>query len=248
MIIETKDLHKDYGRHEVLKGMNMAVPEGGAYALVGANGAGKTTTIRIFLNLIAATSGEALVLGQSVRHLTPQILREIGYVSENQILPKGLTIAVWLDYLRPLYPRWDTTLEKDLVTSFNLPVERRIGTLSHGMRIELAMTAALAFRPKLLILDEPFSGVDAVFRDELLDGLLRQAEDTTILISSHELSEIERIVTHVGFLDNGRLLFEQSVDDMNARFREVHVTLNGEAKLPPSDQQAFPRGPSSLRG
>jgi len=232
MIIEAKDLHKNYGRHDALRGLNLSVPEGSAYALIGANGAGKTTAIKIFLNLIAANSGTATVLGVETSRLTPRMLAQIGYVSENQSLPAKLTVAAYLDYIRPLYATWDAALEKEFLDGFRLASDRRIGDLSHGMRIELALTAALSYRPKLLILDEPFGGVDVVFRDELLDGVLRQAQDTTILISSHELSEIERFVTHVGFLENGKLRFEQSVDDMNARFRDVRVVLNAEPVLP----------------
>jgi len=232
MIIEVKDLHKNYGRHDALRGLNLSVPEGSAYALIGANGAGKTTAFKILLNLIAAQSGTATVLGVESSRLTPRTLAQIGYVSENQVLPGRLTVAAYLDYIRPLYATWDAALETELLNGFRLSGERRIGDLSHGMRIELALTAALSYRPKLLILDEPFGGVDVVFRDELLDGVLRQAQDTTILISSHELGEIERFVTHVGFLEKGKLRFEQSVDDMNARFRDVRVVLNTEPVLP----------------
>lgn len=232
MIVAAKNLRKSYGRHEVLCGLDLSVPQGSAYGLVGANGAGKTTAIKIFLNMIAASSGEVAVLGVPAARLTPRTLAQIGYVSENQALPAGLSVAAYLAYIRPLYSGWDAALEKELLDGFRLPLDKRIGDLSHGMRIELAMVAALAFRPKLLLLDEPLAGVDVVFRDELLDGLLRQAGETTILISSHELSEIERFVTHVGFLESGRLLFEQSVDEMNARFRSVRVTLKDGQGVP----------------
>lgn len=234
MIIAAKDVHKSYGRHEALRGLDLSVPEGSAYGFIGANGAGKTTAIKVFLNVIAAGSGEVSVLGVPAHRLTPRVLSQIGYVSENQGLPAGLTVAAYLDYIRPLYDRWDAALEKELLNGFSLPANQRIGALSHGMRIELAMVAALAFHPKLLVLDEPFGGVDVVFRDELLDGVLRQAGETTILISSHELGEIERFVTHVGFLESGRMLFEQSTDDMNARFRQVRVILGGQPVVTPS--------------
>jgi ABC-2 type transport system ATP-binding protein len=113
-----------------------------------------------------------------------------------------------------------------------LPRERRIGDLSHGMRMKVALACALPFRPKLLVLDEPLSGLDSLVRDEFMAGLVRQLEDTTVLISSHELSEIEGVATHVGFIEAGRLLFEESMTGLIDRFREVHVTLDREAAPP----------------
>ena len=233
MTIAARNIVKRLGGLEVLRGLNLSVPAGSAYAFIGANGAGKTTAIKIFMNLITADGGEAFVLGVESRKLSPRELARIGYVSENQVMPAGMTAASYLDYLRPLYASWDAALETELLASFTLPGERRIGDLSHGMRIKLALTAALAFRPALLVLDEPFSGVDAAVRDELLAGLLRQAGDTTIFVSSHELAEIESLVSHVGYLENGMLLFEDTVDSMNARFRGVRVVLEGAAEVPP---------------
>ena len=110
-----------------------------------------------------------------------------------------------------------------------LPLERMIGDLSHGMRMKMALACALPFRPKLLILDEPFSGLDPLVRDEFMEGLLEQAGEMTVLISSHELGEIDGVATHVAFLDEGKLLFEESMSDLTGRFREVRVTLADEA-------------------
>jgi ABC-type multidrug transport system, ATPase component len=232
VILKTVDLWKRYGRHEVLTGLSLSVPQGSAYAFIGANGAGKTTTIRILMNLIRAEVGEALVLDCDSRALNPQVLSRIGYVSENQRLPSGLSVGAYLAYLHPFYPGWDGALEKELLAQFELPQESRIGDLSHGMGIKLALTAALAYRPELLVLDEPFSGIDPLVRDELMEGLARQAGDTTIFISSHELSEIEGLVSHVGYLEGGRMRFEEAVEDMNARFRQIDVILQGDARLP----------------
>jgi ABC-2 type transport system ATP-binding protein len=227
-----QDVWKHFGSHAALKGLNLAVPEGSAYALIGANGAGKTTTIKLALNMIAPNSGAAEILGIDTRRLGPALLTQIGYVSESQALPQRMRVGDYLGYLRPYYPTWDGDLETSMVRRLQLPLGRRIGDLSHGMRIKVALACALPYRPKLLILDEPFSGLDALVRDEFMEDLLMQAGEMTILISSHELAEIEHVTTHVGFIDAGKMLLEDSMTDLNARIREVRVTLEGSAVLP----------------
>ncbi len=231
-MLRMQDVWKRFGSHAALKGLNLAVPEGSAYALIGANGVGKTTTIKLALNMIAPTSGAAEILGIDTRRLGPALLTQIGYVSESQALPQRMRVGDYLGYLRPYYPTWDGDLETSMVRRLQLPLGRRIGDLSHGMRIKVALACALPYRPKLLILDEPFSGLDALVRDEFMEDLLMQAGEMTILISSHELAEIEHVTTHVGFIDAGKMLLEDSMTDLNARIREVRVTLEGSAVLP----------------
>ena len=231
-MIHVRDLWKKFGRHEALRGLNLTVPEGSAYALIGANGAGKTTTIRTLVNIEEPTSGSVTIMGIDSRRISPRELSQIGYVSENQELPARLTVADYLDYLRPFYPTWDRDLETAMRAQLRLPSDRRMGDLSHGMRMKMLLACALPFRPKLLILDEPFSGLDPLMREELMETLLGQAGETTILISTHELGEIEAMATHVAFIDEGRVLFEQSMSDLTERFREVRITLDSEARPP----------------
>ena len=231
-MIQVNDLWKKFGRHEALRGLSFSVPKGSAYALIGANGAGKTTTIKVLMNILEPSRGTAAMLGIDSRRISPRELNRIGYVSENQDMPERLTVAEYLDYLRPFYTNWDRDLEATIRRQLRLPPERRIGDLSHGMRMKMALACALPFRPELLVLDEPFSGLDPLVRDEFMDGLLGQAGETTILISSHELGEIDGVATHVAFIDEGRLLFEESMGDLTARFREVQVTMEREARPP----------------
>lgn len=232
MIINTTNVCKRYGRVEVVRDLSLQVPEGAAFALVGTNGAGKTSTMRMLLNIIQPDAGTATVLGRDSRSLQPQDFRQIGYVSESQVLPERLTIAQYFDYLRALYPNWDKGLEKSLRRHLDLPADRALGKLSHGMRMKTVLVAGLAFRPRLLILDEPLSGMDTLTRDEVVEGLLEQADETTILISSHELAEIEFFTSHIAFMDKGRLHFQESIESLHARFRDVHVTLSAQKKLP----------------
>jgi ABC-2 type transport system ATP-binding protein len=220
-VIETHDLVKSYGRFGALHGLNLSVPQGSVFALVGASGAGKTTAIKILLNIIAPSSGRATILGVDTRAIRPGVLAQIGYVSESQALPVRLRVGQFFDYLRPCYARWDPELEQQLRAQLRLPAGRRIGELSHGMRLKLALACALAFRPTLLVLDEPFSGLDALTRDEMIGEFLREPRETSILISSHELDEVERLATHVAFLDEGRLLFQGTLPELREHARTV---------------------------
>ena len=232
MIIQSEALNKSFRRHDAVRGVSLAVPEGSIYALIGANGAGKTTTIKTLLNVLTPTSGRAEVLGVDSRRLSPREFSRIGYVSENQELPQRLTVGAYLDYLRPFYPTWDKSLERSLVSELQLPLGRKIRDLSHGMRMKASLACALSYRPQLLLMDEPFSGLDPLVRDELMERLLQQADEMTVFLSSHELDEIEGSTTYVGYLENGRLLFQESMAALSGRVREVRVTMNHEAGIP----------------
>jgi ABC-2 type transport system ATP-binding protein len=232
VIIETHHVAKRFGRFEAIEDLSLSVPEGSVFALIGPNGTGKTTTIRMLMNILRPDRGDITVLGTPSRRLTPRDFARIGYVSESQQPPEGLTLAQYFDYLRQLYPTWDRSLEQALREQFELPPARKIKHLSHGMRLKSLLVGALAFRPKLLVLDEPLSGLDTLVRDEVVNGLLQQAADTTILISSHELTEIETFTTHVAFMQNGRLLLQEAIETLQSRFRQVSVTLSALKDLP----------------
>src|SRR5579863_2752096 len=242
-MIHVENLWKRFGRFEALRGLSFDVPEGSAFAMIGANGAGKTTTIKVLMNILEPTSGSATLLGVDSRKISPRELGQIWYVSENQDMPSRLTVEEYTRYLRPFYPTWDRDLEASIARQLRLPLGRKIGDLSHGMRMKMALMCALPYRPKLLVLDEPFSGLDPLVRDEFMEELLRQAGEMTVLISSHELGEIDGVATHVAFLDEGKLLFEESMSDLTGRFRKVHITLEAEAARP----DAVPRGWMDVR-
>jgi ABC-2 type transport system ATP-binding protein len=232
--IQTHGLVKRFGSTEVLRGIDLNVFEGSIYALVGANGAGKTTMIKVMMNILRATSGSASVLGIASSELEGKGFTRIGYVSENQELPDGMTVAAMLDYMRPFYPQWDRALEAQLVRQFDLPLDRKLKNLSRGMKMKAAFASSLAYRPSLIVLDEPFSGLDPLVRDELIEGLLERAPETTIFLSSHDLAEIESFASHVGYLDGGRLLFSDEMSVLSNRFREITITLEAPTPLPAS--------------
>lgn len=236
LALETDRLCRQFGRTRVLDDLTLTVEPGSVYALVGANGAGKTTTVKVLMNIMPPTSGHASVFGTDSRQLGPRDFQAIGYVSENQEMPDWMTVEAFMAYLRPFYPRWDDARARALLSAFHLPADRKLKHLSRGMRMKAALASSLAYHPKLLVLDEPFTGLDPLVRDEVVEGLVECADETTMLISSHDLAEIESFATHVGFLDRGRLQFSEEMTTLSQRFREVEVTLGTRAALP----QAWP--------
>jgi ABC-2 type transport system ATP-binding protein len=248
--IQTEALTKRFGRVHALAGIDFCVPQGAVFALVGPNGAGKTTLIKIVMNIFRASSGIASVLGVDARKVSGKVLASVGYVSENQQLPGWMRVGSFLAYLRPFYPTWDNRLEAQLVQNLDLPLDRKLKQLSRGMRMKAALASALAFRPKLIVLDEPFSGLDPMVRDELGKALLERTVDSTIFLSSHDLAEIEGFATHIAFLDSGRLLLSEEMASLSARFREVELTLDAPAAVPlnlPSTWHQFSTSDSAAR-
>ncbi len=230
--IRTESLTKKFRNVEALRGLDLNVPEGAIYALVGPNGAGKTTAIKVLMNIFEPTSGRAEVLGVESTRVAGRVFASIGYVSENQELPGWMRVDALFAYLRPFYPTWDRDLEAEIVRQLGLPLDRKLRDLSRGMRMKVALASALAYHPKLIVLDEPFSGLDPLVRDELIEGLLERAAEATILLSSHDLAEIESFASHVGYMEQGRLLFADEITSLAERFREVELTLAVPSALP----------------
>lgn len=236
-MLKLDNVWKRYGSHGAVRGLSLDVTEGSAFALIGANGAGKTTTIKLLMNILQPDEGQAQVFGVDSRNLTIRELARIGYVSENQKLPAALSLAEYLAYLRPFYRTWDRDLEAKVLKMLRLPVDRKISQLSHGNRMKAALACALCYHPELLILDEPFNGLDPLIRDEFMEGVLHQAGQMTLFISTHDLSDIETFATDVAFLSEGQLLFQEGMDSLMQRHRAVNITLDDDvlpATLPAS--------------
>ncbi len=231
--VETADLAIRFGGNRVLDGLNLSVTEGAVYGLVGPNGAGKTTTLKILMNLLRPSAGRATVLGRDSTRLGAEDFTRIGYVSESQRLPPWMTVREFLDYMKPFYPDWDDARRDVLLQRFDLPGNRKLKHLSRGMLMKAALASSLAYRPRLIVMDEPFSGLDALVRDELIEGLLENADGATVVLSSHDLAEIESFASDIGYLDGGRLLFSEEMASLRGRFREVLVCLDAPRPLPP---------------
>jgi ABC-2 type transport system ATP-binding protein len=233
-VVETQELTRRFGRSEAISELSLKVNEGSIYAFLGPNGAGKTTTIKVLMNLLEPSAGRANVLGVPSTKLRPAELGQIGYVSENQELPTWMTASDLFAFCKPLYPQWDGALCSELLRRFDLPPRQKIRSFSRGMKMKTALIASLAYHPRLLILDEPLGGLDPLVRDEIVEGMLELVGkgDWSVFISSHDLSEIEHLADHVGFIREGRLIVSEDAATLKQRFREIEVTLTEPRPLP----------------
>jgi ABC-2 type transport system ATP-binding protein len=248
-VIETHELSKQFRNVIALDRVSLCIPEGSIYGILGPNGAGKSTLMDILVNLQQPTSGSGTVLGVDSRDLRDRHFASVGYVAEHQEFPDWMTIRFLLGYLKPFYPNWDDARANELLHQFGLPPERKLKNLSRGMRMKTYLTASMAYRPNLLILDEPLSGLDPLTRDELIEALVESATETTVVVSSHDLTELETFASHVGYLSEGQLRFSEELTDLTARFREISVTLDqpGEPDPWPSNWICQETGTGSVR-
>jgi ABC-2 type transport system ATP-binding protein len=233
-MITITDLHKRFRKTEAVAGLSLEVPEGQVTAFLGPNGAGKSTTIKCLLNLHRPDSGNATILGVDSRKLGPAQFTQIGYVSENMELPLWMTVKQFFDYCRPLYPNWDKAFESQLLTQFDLPLTTKLKDLSRGMRMKAALLSSLAYRPKLVVLDEPFSGLDPLVRDEFIRGLLEltEQEGWTVFVSSHDIEEVQRLADRIAIINRGQLALDETSDSLQSRFRAVEIVLPDQARAP----------------
>ena len=230
--LHTDHLSKIFRRVDALRDLTLEVPEGSVFALVGPNGAGKTTAIKTLLNIHQPTSGRAELLGVDSRFLGADQLARIAYVSENQQMPEWMKVGYFLSYCKEFYPGWRDEDLADLVRLYELPLDRRLRHLSRGMRMKAALASSLAYRPKLILLDEPFGGLDVLVREQLIESILERTPEATVFLSSHDLAEIESFASHIAYLNEGRVEFAEEMTGLSDRFREVQVTLEQPEELP----------------
>lgn len=216
---------------DALHSVSLAVPEGAIYGLIGPNGAGKSTLLRCCSGLLDASAGAVRVFGDDVRTNDPIASGALGYMAEGVALPSSMTLARLVAYVAPLHARWDAGLATSLRERFALDPLRKLKTFSRGETTKAALLLALAARPRLLLLDEPFTGMDVIVKDELVRGLLAAATDvgTTMVVSSHDLTELETIIDHVGILRGGRLLTSAAMEALRERYRRVTVLGSSDA-------------------
>jgi ABC-2 type transport system ATP-binding protein len=228
-VVETHRLTRRFGAKVALDGVSLAVPRGGVFGLVGANGAGKTTLIRHILGLLRPTAGSVFVFGRDPIAEPVGVLSRIGYLSEENDLPGWMRVGDLVRFSQAFYPAWDPAYAEELRKQFELDPAARVKDLSKGQRARAGLIVALAYRPDLLVLDEPSSGLDPIVRRDILGAIVRTIADEgrTVLFSSHLLDEVERVADRVAMLQKGKLLFSGSLDDV----RETHhlLTLRFEA-------------------
>src|ERR1700679_318761 len=233
LAIETRDLVMRYGSVGAVDGLSLSVPRGAVYALVGRNGSGKTTTIRMLLDLSLPDAGTARVLGMDCHAERVKVLERVGYVSDRPLLG-GWTGEQLVRFNRGFYPRWSDELAARYVRVFDIPMKQKFRNLSRGNQTKMWLLLALSQQPEVLILDEPTAGLDPVVTDQLLRVLVEDvaAEGRTVFMSSHHLSEVERIADWVGMIDKGKLLLEAPMEELRAKFRRIQVA--GVAETAPA--------------
>jgi len=227
-VIVARDLWKGYGwRRHVVRGVDLTVPRGAIYALLGRNGSGKTTLIRTLLGLYRRDRGEVRLFGRDPQRHASAILGRIGFVAETLPVYDSLRVGELFHLLSLTYADWDSTFAYNLLGRFQLPMEARVKTLSRGMRTQLGLVTALAHRPELLVLDDPTLGLDAVVLDDFFATLAdtSRREGTTVLMASHNIAEMENIASHVGLFSDGRIVLADSLAGLRTRTREVTVTF-----------------------
>lgn len=214
--IEMKNVVKAYDRGFRLGELNITIPSGVIVGLIGENGAGKTTMIKSLLNVIRIDQGTIRIFEQDHQQQESKIKEEIGVVLDQTFFPELLTPKEINSIMKEIYSSWDQKLFFQYLKDFSLPVDKQIRKMSKGMRKKLEIATALAHHPKLLILDEPTSGLDPVVRNEVLDLFLDfiQEEDHTILFSTHITSDLEHIADQIIFIDQGKILLNQSRDEL----------------------------------
>lgn len=231
--IRIRGLVKSFGSF-CLGPMDLTVPRGAIYGLIGPNAAGKTTTIDLIMGMGAKDAGTIEVFGLDHAKEEVAVKRQIGYVSPDLVFNAWGKVGRVVNFYRNFYPDWDDDYCTQLVKRLKLGWNDRVSTLSFGSRMKLNLLLALSHRPALLLLDEPMSGLDAPSRQEIYTELLDavQEEDRTVLISSHDLHDLERFTDHLGIINNGTLLLEGNTNELVERFKMVDCTIATGNKLP----------------
>ena len=223
-VLEFRDVWRHFGDTQVLRGLSFGVRPGEVFALLGRNGAGKTTALRILLGFLDPHAGEARILGRSSTALQSADRDRIGYVAEGQRLYPELKVADALLFEAATRPRFDLQSAREAVRRCGLPEKRRIAFLSRGMRAQLALILAVSGRPDVLVFDDPAMGLDVAMRRELLDVLIEFLAErgSAVLLSSHILSDVERLADRVGILHDGALIVDASLDELKRRVTKRH--------------------------
>jgi ABC-2 type transport system ATP-binding protein len=229
-VLDFDNIHRTYQKGtEVLNGVTFTVEKGGVVGLVGKNGAGKTTLLRIAMGMLEAQKGKVRVFGLDPRREPLEVKRRVGFVSEDQILPPFMRVDQVIDLHRGLFPTWDESITRDLIDRFAIPVGTKIKALSKGQARQVALLCAVAHKPELLLLDEPAAGLDPAARREFLETSIRLLNrvGSTILFSSHYMTDVERLADRIVMLHEGRVLIEAELDELREQYSLALVPHDG---------------------
>lgn len=235
-VIEVLGLTRQFGATRALDGVSLAVPRGSVFGLVGPNGSGKTTLIKHVLGLLRAQAGSVRVFGLDPVRDPAGVLGRIGCLTEENDLPGWMRIDELARYMRAFYPAWSDDYAAELMRAFALDPRAKVKTLSKGQRARAGLLVALAYRPDLLVLDEPSSGLDPLVRRDILTAIIRtiNQDGRTVLFSSHLLEEVERVADHVAMIHRGRIVFDGPLDEIRATHRRLTLRFAEPRPRPPA--------------
>ena len=228
-VIEVKQLEKSFSDTRVLKNLNLSISTGQVYGLIGKNAAGKTTLLRIIMGLLHQDQGEATILGKSQWQAPLEHRARISYVSQSQQLHTWMTTNELGKFVSHFYPNWDNNTFQELATQWEIPLDKTIAYLSGGQQRRVAILIAFSSKSEVIILDEPAAGLDPIARRELIDAIVdivSENSKTTILFSTHIISDLERVATHVGILHNGTMVADSSLDDLKTSSKRLQVIFD----------------------
>ena len=233
-VIWIDQLTRRFGSKTALNGVSLSLPRGAVYGLVGANGAGKTTLIKHILGLLKAETGSVRIFGLDPVAEPVSVLSRIGYLSEENDLPGWMRVGELMRYSRAFYKNWDDAYAEELRQAFSLDPAAKIKDLSKGQKSRAGLLVALAYRPELLVLDEPSSGLDPIVRRDILGAVMRTIADEgrTVLFSSHLLDEVEQVADHVTMIRQGHIVMSGPLDEIkrshsDKSLDEIFVSLVG---------------------
>jgi ABC-2 type transport system ATP-binding protein len=223
-IIEARDLSKRYGSFVALDHVNFSLQPGRIVGLIGRNGAGKTTALKAILGL-TPYQGSVQVLGMEPARDRNALMSQVCFIADAAVLPRWLTVAHALDYVAGVHPRFDRARAEAVLATTSIRRGSRVGELSKGMITQLHLALILAIDARLLVLDEPTLGLDLIYRRQFYDTLLNDYFDKerTILLTTHQVEEVENLLTDVLFIDRGKLVLDSAIDDLPARFQQLTV-------------------------
>ncbi|HUR44713.1 MAG TPA: ABC transporter ATP-binding protein [Candidatus Saccharimonadales bacterium] len=235
IIIHIAKVSRRFGTKLALKNVDLQVERGKVFGLVGENGAGKTTLIKHMLGLLRAETGSVRVFGMDPVQNPPEVLSRIGFLSENRDLPAWMRVDELLHYTSAFYPKWDRAYAESLREQFGLNPEARIKSLSRGETAKAGLLVALAYRPELLLLDEPSSGLDPLVRRDILEAIIRTVADEgrTVFFSSHLLEEIERVSDDIALMRDGQVVLSGPLDQVKAQHYRITFRLQQASTQPP---------------
>jgi len=245
-VIDARDLRKAYGNTVALSGADFVIEPGRIVGLIGPNGAGKTTALKAMLGLVPF-KGELKVLGRDPRTRRDELMNDVCFIADVAVLPRWMRVREAIDFVEGVHPRFDRARCERFLANTKLTPKMRVRQMSKGMIVQLHLALVMAIDARLLVLDEPTLGLDVLYRKQFYQRLLEDYfdEDKTIIITTHQVEEVEHILTDVLFISDGRIVIDSAMDELAERFTEVLVDA-GQADaaraLGPIDERSLPFG------